>query len=110
MMSSPYVLYKKWLLLGVISIQRYTPAGFKVTKLFGIYDFSAAKDFGKVFIIIGHVLNEQGTGYEHIFFLVRIFSIDCIENGARHLKEHPITSYFTKFDGYWFKRKGMVHF
>ena len=29
-----------------------TPAGFKLTKLFGIDDFSAAKDFGKVFIII----------------------------------------------------------
>ena len=25
---------------------------------------------------IGHVLNEQGTGYEHIFFLVRIVNID----------------------------------
>ena len=24
---------------------------------------------------IGHVLNEQGTGYEHIFFLVRTFNI-----------------------------------
>ena len=29
-----------------------TPAGFKLTKLFGIDDFSAGKDFGKVFIII----------------------------------------------------------
>ena len=27
---------------------------------------------------IGHVLNEQGTGYEHIFFLVWIFNIDCL--------------------------------
>ena len=52
MTSSPYVLYKRWLLLGVISIQSCTPAGFKLTKLFGIDDFSAAKDFGKVFIII----------------------------------------------------------
>ena len=52
MASSPYVLYKKWLLLGVISIRSCTPAGFKLTKLFGIDDFSAAKDFGKVFIII----------------------------------------------------------
>ena len=25
---------------------------------------------------IGLVLNEQGTGYEHIFFLVRTFNID----------------------------------
>ena len=52
MTSSPYVLYKKWLLLRVISIRRCTPAGFKLTKLFGIDDFSVAKDFGKVFIII----------------------------------------------------------
>ena len=52
MTSSPYVLYKKWLLLRVISTRRCTPAGFKLTKLFGIDDFSAAKDFGKVFIII----------------------------------------------------------
>ena len=36
----------------VISTRRCTPAGFKLTKLFGIDDFSAAKDFGKVFIII----------------------------------------------------------
>ena len=33
-------------------MRRCTPAGFKLTKLFGIGDFSAAKDFGKVFIII----------------------------------------------------------
>ena len=37
------------------------------------------------------VLNEQGTGYEY-------------------LKEHPNISKFTKFESYWFKRKGMVHF
>ena len=29
-----------------------------------------------IFENIGHVLNEQGTGYEHIFFLVRMFNID----------------------------------
>ena len=32
------------------------------------------------------------------------------KNGARHLKEHPKTSKFTKFDCYWFKRKGMAHY
>ena len=37
------------------------------------------------------------------------FIIDWIKNGARHLKEHPKMSKFTKFDGYWFKLKGMVH-
>ena len=36
--------------------------------------------------------------------------MDWIENGARNLKEHPKISKFTKYDGYWFKRKGMVHF
>ena len=29
-----------------------TPAGFKLAKLFGIYDFSVTKDSGKVLIII----------------------------------------------------------
>ena len=32
-----------------------------------------------------------------------------LKNGARHLKEHPKISKFTKLDGYWFKSKGMVH-
>ena len=32
-----------------------------------------------------------------------------LKNGARHLKEHPKISKFTKFDSYWFKPKGMVH-
>ena len=36
----------------IVTIRRCTPAGFKLTKLFGIDDFSVAKDFGKVFIII----------------------------------------------------------
>ena len=32
-----------------------------------------------------------------------------LKNGACHLKEHPKISKFTKFDGYWFKPKGMIH-
>ena len=32
-----------------------------------------------------------------------------LKNGARHLKEHPKISKFTKSDSYWFKPKGMVH-
>ena len=32
-----------------------------------------------------------------------------LKNGARHLKEHPKINKFTKFDGYQFKPKGMVH-
>ncbi len=39
-------------MVRVISIRCTTPADFKLTKLFGIDDFSVAKDFGKVFIII----------------------------------------------------------
>ena len=40
-------------MLRVISTRRCTPAGFKLTKLFGIDDFLAANDFWKVFIIYG---------------------------------------------------------
>ena len=39
-------------MVRVISIRHSTPAGFKLTKLCGIYDFSVEKDFGKVFILI----------------------------------------------------------
>ncbi len=39
-------------MVRVISIRRTTPADFKLTKLFGIDNFSVAKEFGKVFIII----------------------------------------------------------
>ena len=45
----------------------------------------------------------RGTGYKYSI------SIE-LKNGARHLKEHPKVSKFTKFESYWFKRKGMVHF
>ena len=44
------------------------------------------------------------------FFLGANIQYQLIENGARHLKEHPKISKFTIFVGYWFKRKGMVHF
>ena len=33
-----------------------------------------------------------------------------LENRARHLKEHPKTNKFAKFERYWFKCKGVVHF
>ena len=42
---------------------------------------------------IGHVLNEQGTGYEYLK------SIE-LKKEARHLKEHPNISKFTKFESY----------
>ena len=54
-------------------------------------------------VIIGHVLNEQGTGYEYLK------SIE-LKNGSRHLKEHPNISKLTKFESYWLKRKHMAHF
>ena len=39
-------------MVRVISVRHSTPAGFKLTELFGIYDFSVAKESGKVLIII----------------------------------------------------------
>ena len=39
-------------MVRVICIQHSSTAGFKLTKLFGIYDFSVEKDSGKVLIII----------------------------------------------------------
>ena len=45
----------------------------------------------------------------NIFSLREKHSISIeLKNGARHLKEHPKISKFTKFNGYWFKPKGMV--
>ena len=38
-------------MLRVISIRHSTPAVFRLTNVFGIYDFSVAKDSGKVLII-----------------------------------------------------------
>ncbi len=54
-------------------------------------------------IIISHVQNEQGTGYEYSISI-------ALKNWARHLKEHPKISNSTKVESYWFKRIGMVHF
>ena len=39
-------------MVRVICILHSSTAGFKLTKLFGIYDFSVEKDSGKVLIII----------------------------------------------------------
>ena len=52
---------------------------------------------------IGHVLNEQGTGYEYLKSME-------LKIEARHPKKHPNISKFTKFESYWLKHKGMVHF
>ncbi len=53
--------------------------------------------------IISHVQNEQGTGYEYSISI-------ALKKWARHLKEHPKISNPTKFESYWFKRIGKVHF
>ena len=47
----------------------------------GVYNKVEKMSF-RYFFLIGHVLNEQGTGYEYLK------SIE-LKNGARHLKEHP---------------------
>ena len=51
----------------------------------------------------------RGLG-TNIFSLRYKHSISIeLKNGARLVKEHPKISKFTKFDGYWFKPKAMVH-
>ena len=55
-------------MVRVICIRHSTTAGFKLTKLFGIYDFSVEKDSGKVLIIIIYCFynycSPQGFGPE----------------------------------------------
>ena len=60
-------------------------------------------------IFISHVLNEQGTEYEQIFSWFQYSISIGLKNGARHRKEHPNISKLTKIEGYWFRRKAMVH-
>ena len=52
MTPSPLVLYNNLFMVRLISRQRGSLAALKLTKLFGINDFPAAKDSGKVLIII----------------------------------------------------------
>ena len=52
MTSSPLVLYNNYFMVRLISRQRGGLAALKLTKLFGINDFPAAKDSGKVLIVI----------------------------------------------------------
>ena len=51
-MSSALVLYNNKFMVRLIFRQRGGLAALKLTKLFGINDFPAAKDSGKVLIII----------------------------------------------------------
>ena len=60
-------------------------------------------------VIIGHVLKEQGTEYEHIFSLCE-YSISIELKMGTSSERAPKISKFTKFDCYWFKREGIVHF
>ena len=57
----------------------------------------------EIFIVISHVINEQGTGYEYSK------SID-LKNEASDLKEHPKISKLGKFESNKFKRKGMIYY
>ena len=51
----------------------------------------------------------RGLG-TNIFSLRYKHSISIeLKSGACHLKEHPKSSKFTKFDSYWLKPKGIVH-
>ena len=52
MTSLPLVLYNNKFMVRLISRQRGDLAALKLTKLFGTDDFPAAKDSGKVLIII----------------------------------------------------------
>ena len=70
-------------MVRVISIRHSTPAGFKLTKLFGIYDFSVAKDSGKVLIIIIYCYNNNYYFYLFIFLIYLIFlllNVYCLGN------------------------------
>ena len=78
-----------------------TGSGVGFLRLTAVWLVSALARFWLV--EIGLIINEQGTEYEYSI------SIE-LKNGARHLKEHPKISKFTKFENYWFKRKGMVRF
>ena len=60
-------------MVRVISIRHSTPAGFKLTKLFGIYDFSVGKDSGKVLIIILYCF------YNYYYFLMLREKRNCIK-------------------------------
>ena len=53
--------------------------------------------------LIGHALNEQGTGYEYLL------SIE-MKNRALHPKEHPKVNKFAQIESYWFKLKGIGRF
>ena len=56
-------------MVRVISIRHSTPAGFKLTKLFGIYDFSVGKDSGKVLIIIIYCFyNNNNNNYYYYYY------------------------------------------
>ena len=80
-------------MLGVISIRSCTPAGFKLTKLFGIDDFSAAKDFGKVFIIIIYCFYNYNYYYYYLKVLLDNYTksnehIDSIKVARDILANH----------------------
>ena len=61
MTSSPLVLYNNEFMVRLICRQCGGLADLKVTKLFGINDFPASKDSGKVLIIIILLFNNYSS-------------------------------------------------
>ena len=59
-------------MVRVICIRHSTTADFKLTKLFGIYDFSVEKDSGKVLIIIIYCF------YNYYYYFLSIFIHDSV--------------------------------
>ena len=55
-------------MVRVISIRRSTPVGFKLTTLFGIDDFTVAKDSGKVLIIIIYCFYNNYYYYYYYYY------------------------------------------
>ena len=58
-------------MVRVICIRHSTTAGFKLTKLFGIYDFSVEKDSGKVLIIIIYCF------YNYYYYYYYYYYVSC---------------------------------
>ena len=59
-------------MVRAICIRHSTTAGFKLTKLFGIYDFSVEKDSGKVLIIIIYCFYNNNNYYYYYYIIISV--------------------------------------
>ena len=66
-------------------------AGFKLTKLFGIYDFSVEKDSGKVLIIIIYCF------YNYYYYYYYYIIIIKVKHGCNSYSENNTHGIFTAF-------------